>query len=146
MVPCYSSSGKNAEMSKLRPTKHMPEAEVNAMNAEMHEIARPVQYKRPISNLRKVREKKMMQTSQLILGEFRILMLGRIDSEDYEPMVPIILCLCVQHMDMVGKWCLKTQSTYLFKSRFAEYVEFVKLKLGMGYISPVLHNLPMWLR
>ena len=140
MLPCYISGGKHAEKSKLRPTKHIPEGEVNAMNAEMHEIARPMQYKRPIYNLRKVREKKMMQTSQLILGEFRLLVLGRIDSEDYEQMVAnYIVPLCAGYG--YGGEVVLEDTEHLFQFRFAKYIEFVKLKLGIGYISPVLHNL-----
>lgn len=146
MVPCYIpqklTKTQKKEEQQLRPTRHIPVAEIPIMNSEMLDIARPTHYKKPICNLALVSQRKMMETHKLVLNELRLLMCGRIDEDHYSQMVHNYIVPLSAAFGYCGGEVILEHTQELFgRKRFGAYLEFVRENLGFGYMSPVLHNL-----
>ena len=111
------------------------------LHAELKEIARPQQYKRPIMNLTHVHQRKMMETHNLTLGELRFLLYGRIEEEHHNQLVHnYIVPLCAAY-GYAGEVVVEDTALLFGPSRFGQYIRFVRDELGFGFLCPVLHLL-----
>ena len=144
MVPCYiEPPAKSVTQGtlRLRPPRYVSKQEVADMHAELKLIARPLQYKRPIMNLMRVHQRKMMETHNLVMGELRLLLYGRIEEEHHRQLVSNYIVPIAAAYGYAGEVIVEDTDVLFGPTRFGQYQKFVREKLGFGYLCPVLHLL-----